>query len=93
MRQMKKGNRAGGGAGGRCSSVPRSIMKLAVKCPRVHACVTGRRRRCRVEEEDGKDMLFLADRKPMDCPYRGTFSGLQVCRCPVRYEMFTFSGR
>lgn len=86
---MKKGNRASG----RGSAVPRSILKLAVKCPRGHACANGRLRHCRVEEEDGRDMLFLADRKPKDCPYRGTFSGLQVCRCPARFEIFTFSGR
>ena len=72
--------------------VPDSVLEETTKCPHNFACLSsgqcGDLDKCKVEEADGKNMLFLASKEYMSCPYRIHFGYGLLCRCPTHFAIY-----
>jgi hypothetical protein len=71
------------------SKIPESVMAQTTECTHKFSCLeksNGERGTiCKVDYADGKNVLFLVDRKSADCPYRMSYAERQVCRCPLGF--------
>ena len=68
-------------------SVPEAVMKETKKCSGNFACLETGKCKCEVEYIVGERILFLRDRKAVNCPYCLAFGDRQVCRCPTHYAI------
>ena len=72
-------------------AVGKEIVEQARDCKHGHACLQegrcGYGDKCRVEQIDGQNVLFLASKEPFPCPYRLSFGGRLLCVCPVHYAL------
>ncbi len=73
--------------------IPDSVKQKAGKCPHDFGCLaTGRcgdRELCKIERAYGENVLSLASREQISCPYRLAFGRGQLCTCPVRDFLHT----
>lgn len=69
--------------------IPEHIKERASRCPYGHACLKEKADypKCRVDDADGEDILFLRDQGEVSCPYRVLFADTAICRCPVHYRI------
>ena len=77
--------------------ISNTVREEAKLCPNDRQCLEtgqcGDREECQVWYADGENMLFLASRACVECPYRITWAGYAVCRCPVHYALVKQNGK
>ncbi|NOY69276.1 MAG: hypothetical protein GXP53_07260 [Deltaproteobacteria bacterium] len=72
--------------------VPDEVLAKTTKCPSDFSCLEtgacGDVEKCRVDQANGENVLFLASRKYVNCPYRIHYGGSIVCTCPTHYAIY-----
>ena len=74
--------------------IPEHTRKKASRCPFGHACLKAKADfpKCRVDDANGENILFLRDQGEVSCPYLILFADTAVCRCPVHYCIISNNG-
>jgi hypothetical protein len=76
--------------------MPQEVIEQASKCPYNFECLqsgNGNYPICKVDYADGKNILFLKEKKQASCPYRITYGLKQVCSCPVYYFAYAIEDK
>lgn len=69
--------------------ISKKTVKSAVKCPRDFQCLNDPKfKLCPVESYVKGVGCFLKNSYKRNCPYKSSFGYSQVCKCPVRCEIF-----
>ena len=76
------------GGGAMKVEIPDGVRSKVTQCPHEFSCLeTGRcgdRALCEIEYAYGGNVMRLASRDQVPCPYRVAFGHSQLCLCPVR---------
>lgn len=65
------------------------IIKKATACSKEHKCLKNKENiYCKVERCINDTVLILECKEQLNCSYQLTFGICQICRCPVRIEIF-----
>jgi len=65
------------------------IIKAAVNCKRCFACLAGGgKMNCKVESSIRNELLFVKCLTKDPCNYKSSFGNKNICKCPVRIEIF-----
>ncbi len=69
--------------------IDESIIKKADKCTKEHKCLFEKDSvYCKIERCINSDILFLECKESIFCNYQLSYGNCQICRCPVRIEIF-----
>ncbi|OFX30678.1 MAG: hypothetical protein A2X08_07525 [Bacteroidetes bacterium GWA2_32_17] len=69
--------------------IDESITKKTNKCSKEHNCLLEKDFvYCKVERCINSEILFLDSKEQLSCNYQLAFGNCQICRCPVRIEIF-----
>lgn len=67
------------------------ILKETKECKRKFSCLKAspdeNLQNCEVLDANGKNVLFLKDKKIVDCPYQVSFGESLICTCPTRFAI------
>lgn len=73
------------------------LLPAARFCPHEHTCTEtgscGAHALCEVSEDIGLNVVALAAKQPLACPYRLSISCGEYCTCPRHYALFLKSGQ
>jgi len=76
--------------------VPDAVKHETNGCPRDFACLATARcgdpEKCKVDYVNGKNVLVLASKEPVSCPYHISFGYRQICTCPTHFYIYSGTG-
>lgn len=65
------------------------IIKSAYSCSKKQKCINDKGFiYCKVERCLNNEILFLECKEQLNCNYQLSYGNCQICRCPVRIEIF-----
>ena len=74
-------------------NVPGEVLEDAKECEYDYSCLKtgkcGEQELCKVNSADGLNILFLGGHPKCECPFKVPWGRSYICRCPVRYFLYT----
>lgn len=66
-----------------------TILKKTTACSKKHECLQNKDTvYCKVERCINDTVLILECKEQLSCNYQLAFGNSQICRCPIRIEIF-----